>query len=161
MIRPARPGDIPAMMALVRELADYEQATASVTLVPTDLEAALFGGSPQVFAHVAEHEGEVAGLAVWFVSFSTWTGRHGIYLEDLVVRRDRRGLGLGRALLAELARLAVEAGYSRLELAVLDWNHPAIGFYRHLGSESLDEWTTHRVTGDALRLLADRAEPAC
>jgi GNAT superfamily N-acetyltransferase len=141
-------------MALVHELADYEHAAAHVRAVPADLERALFGNDPRAFAHVAECGGQVVAMAVWFLTFSTWTGRHGIWVEDLVVRRDRRGRGYGRALLAELARIARASGYTRLEWAVLDWNHPAIGFYRHLGSESLDGWTVHRVSGAALAELA-------
>lgn len=158
MIRPARPEDVPAIAALVRELADYERAAHLVDLDEADLEAALFGPSPAVFAHVAEHEGTVVGMAVWFRTFSTWTGRHGIYLEDLVVSRPYRGRGLGRALLEGLARIAVASGYARVEWAVLDWNEPAIGFYRHLGAEAMDQWTVHRITGAALRGLAGGAE---
>jgi GNAT superfamily N-acetyltransferase len=157
MIRPARRNDMAALVSLVRELADYEHAAGNVALVEADLDAALFGESPKVFAHVAEHEGEVAGMAVWFVTFSTWTGRHGIYVEDLFVRRHLRGLGIGRALMREVARSAVESGYARLEWSVLDWNDPAIGFYRHLGSEPMEEWTIHRVSGPALRRLAEPA----
>ena len=155
MIRAARRDDVAAIAVLVRELAEYEHAAGSVDLVEGDLDAALFGESPKVFAHVAEHEGEVAGMAVWYVTFSTWTGRHGVYVEDLVVRRHLRGLGIGRALLSAVARTAVETGCARLEWSVLDWNEPAIGFYRHLGSEAMDEWTIHRVSGDALRQLAE------
>ncbi|MGH2717596.1 MAG: GNAT family N-acetyltransferase [Actinomycetota bacterium] len=158
MIRPARPEDIPALVALVKELAAYERAPDEVRLVAGDLRRALFGESPAAFAQVAEVRGEVVGMAVWFLTFSTWTGRHGIWLEDLVVRRDLRGQGYGRALLGALARLAVERGYARLEWAVLDWNEPAIGFYRHLGSAPQDEWTTHRVAGEALTRLAGSPE---
>jgi GNAT superfamily N-acetyltransferase len=154
MVRPARREDVPALIALVRELAEYEQAADRVALTDEDLAEALFGDAPAVFAHVVEHDGDVAGMAIWFVTFSTWTGRHGIYVEDLVVRRDLRGHGLGRALLSDLARLTLASGFSRLEWAVLDWNEPAIGFYHHLGSEAMDEWTTHRVSGEALAQLA-------
>jgi GNAT superfamily N-acetyltransferase len=157
MIRPARRDDVAALASLVRELADYERAAGNVELADGDLDVALFGESPKVFAHVAEHEGEVAGMAIWFVTFSTWTGRHGIYVEDLIVRRHLRGLGIGRALMSEIARTAVDAGHARLEWAVLDWNKPAIGFYHHLGSEAMEEWTTHRLTGAALRGLAEMA----
>ena len=108
-----------------------------------------------MFAHVAEHDGEVGGFALWFLSFSTWTGQHGIYLEDLYVRPDLRRSGLGRALLAELARICVARGYSRLEWSVLDWNAPARGFYASLGAAEMDEWTVHRLSGAALRALAD------
>jgi GNAT superfamily N-acetyltransferase len=107
-----------------------------------------------VFAHVAEHDGEVVGFALWFLNFSTWAGKHGIYLEDLYVRPDMRRFGLGRALLAELARICVERGYPRLEWWVLDWNQPARAFYAALGAAEMDEWTVHRLTGPALRALA-------
>lgn len=154
MIRPARAEDIPALIALVNELATYERAADEVQLSATDLETALFGDHPAAFAHVAVHGGEVVGMALWFLTFSTWTGRHGIWLEDLVIRQELRGHGYGRALLTALARIAVERGYARLEWAVLDWNEPAIGFYRHLGSAPQQEWTTHRISGDALDRLA-------
>jgi GNAT superfamily N-acetyltransferase len=154
-IRPATAGDVPAMVALVRELAAYERAEEAVQLTPELLEAALFGASPAVFAHVAETGGEVAGFALWFVSFSTWLGRHGVYLEDLYVRPEHRGQGLGKALLAALARVCVERGYGRLEWSVLDWNTPAVEFYRANGATAQDEWTVFRLTGDPLRALAE------
>ena len=161
MIRAARPGDVAAMVGLIGELADYERARHDVRITEPDLHDALFGASPAVFAHVAEADGEVVGLALWFLTFSTWLGRHGIYLEDLYVRPDHRGGGWGRALLATLAAIAVERGYGRVEWAVLDWNEPAIGFYRSIGAVSMDEWTTNRLTGDALRALAaDGYHPA-
>jgi GNAT superfamily N-acetyltransferase len=103
---------------------------------------------------VAEHKGEVIGFALWFLSFSTWEGKHGIYLEDLYVRPDARGAGHGRALLAGLARICVQRGYARLEWAVLDWNSPALGFYASLGAAAMDEWSVHRLAGSALRALA-------
>jgi GNAT superfamily N-acetyltransferase len=115
-----------------------------------------------VFAHVAEHRDaappEVAGFALWFLNFSTWTGRHGIYLEDLYVRPELRGCGYGTALLGELARLCVERGYARLEWSVLDWNEPAIAFYRALGAVPMDGWTVHRLSGHALRRLGSRPD---
>jgi GNAT superfamily N-acetyltransferase len=154
MIRPAGPGDVPAILALIRELADYEKALAEVRNTSDDLRAALFGPAPAIFAHVAEHEGRVAGFALWFVNYSTWTGRHGIYLEDLYVTPELRGSGLGRALLAELAAICVQRGYARLDWAVLDWNAPALGFYASLGAESLDGWRLRRLSGAALAALA-------
>lgn len=157
MIRPAGPGDIPVMHQMIRELADYERGLHEVTATEDDLRAALLAERPSLFAHVAEEDGDVAGFAVWFLSYSTWTGRHGIYLEDLYVRPERRGRGHGRALLAELARICVERGYRRLEWWVLDWNAPARGFYESLGALAMDEWTVHRLTGPALRALADTA----
>ena len=157
MIRPARPADVPAIYQLIRELAGYEKALPEVTGTEQDLRQALLASSPAVFAHVAERGGEVVGFALWFLNFSTWAGRHGIYLEDLYVRPDMRRLGLGRALLAELARICVDRGYARLEWWVLDWNQPARDFYAALGAAEMDEWTVHRLTGPALRALAGRA----
>ncbi len=154
MIRPARPADAPAIYQLIRDLADYERALPEVTGTQEDLHRALFGPEPAVYAHVAEHEGQVGGFALWFLNYSTWVGQHGIYLEDLYVRPELRGHGLGRALLAELAALCVERGYGRLEWWVLDWNQPARGFYASLGTTSMDEWTVHRLTGPALADLA-------
>ena len=154
MIRPARPADVPAIYQLIQDLAAYEEALPEVTGTEQDLRRALLADPPAVFAHVAEHDGEVVGFALWFLNFSTWAGRHGIYLEDLYVRPDMRRFGLGRALLAELARICVERGYPRLEWWVLDWNQPARAFYAALGAAEMDEWTVHRLTGPALRALA-------
>jgi GNAT superfamily N-acetyltransferase len=141
----------------VRELAEYERALDEVRLEQADVVAALFCEHPAAFCHVVEAEGEVVGLALWYLTFSTWVGRHGIYLEDLYVRPDHRRDGHGTALLATLARLCVERGYGRLEWAVLDWNTPALEFYRSLGARPLDDWTVHRLSGDALAGLAGTA----
>jgi GNAT superfamily N-acetyltransferase len=154
VIRQARPDDVPAIYRLIRELADYERAPDEVTGTQEDLRQALFGKKPAVFAHVAEHEGRVAGFALWFLNYSTWLGRHGIYLEDLYVSPELRGHGLGKALLAELAAICVARGYGRLEWWVLDWNTPARGFYASLGATEMDDWTVHRLTGQPLRDLA-------
>lgn len=154
MIRPARPDDVPAIYQLIRDLAEYERSLPEVTATLADLHVSLFGPDPAVFAHVAEHEGEVAGFALWFLNYSTWTGRHGIYLEDLYVRPDLRGSGYGRQLLAELAALCLERGYARLEWWVLDWNEPARGFYDKLGAIRMDDWTVHRLAGAALAAVA-------
>ena len=154
MIRPARPQDVPQIHRLIRELAEYERSADQVTATEDDLRRSLFADQPAIFAHVAEHEGAVAGFALWFLNYSTWLGRHGIYLEDLYVTPGLRGSGLGRALLAELAGICVRRGYGRLEWWVLDWNAPARGFYESLGAEPMDEWTVHRLTGPALRALA-------
>lgn len=173
VIRPATVADVPAMVGLVRDLAAYERAPDEVELTPELLEAALFGERPSVFAHVAVAGGEggevaggegvaggeVAGFALWFLTFSTWLGRHGVYLEDLYVRPERRGEGLGKALLVELARVCVERGYGRLEWSVLDWNTPAIEFYRAHGATPQDEWTVFRLTGAPLRQLAGLGAP--
>ena len=158
-IRPARPDDVPGILALVRELAEYERSLPEVTATEADLRAALFGDRPAVYCHVIEHDGELAGFAVWFLNFSTWLGRHGIYLEDLFVRPQHRGHGYGRALLLELARIATERGYRRVEWWVLDWNEPAHGFYRRLGATPMDEWTVWRLTGDALVAASNDGQP--
>ncbi len=155
-VHPARPEDVPAILAMVRQLAEYERAAAEVQANEEQLAAALFADRPALFGHVAEDEaGGVVGFALWFLNFSTWLGRHGIYLEDLYVRPAARGQGHGRALLSELARIAVQRGYGRLEWWVLDWNEPALSFYRSLAAVPMDEWTVHRVTGNALRTLAE------
>lgn len=156
MIRSATPQDVPHIHRLMRELAEYERSLAEVTATEDDLRRALFADQPAIFAHVAEHEGSVAGFALWFLNYSTWLGRHGIYLEDLYVTPAVRGTGLGRALLAELARICVQRGYGRLEWWVLDWNAPSIGFYKSLGARPMDEWTVMRVDGDALVALGAR-----
>jgi GNAT superfamily N-acetyltransferase len=156
VIRPARPGDVAAIHRLVRELAEYERSLEQVVASQDDLRRALFGERPAVFAHVATRDGAVAGFALWFLNYSTWTGRHGIYLEDLYVTPELRGHGYGKALLAELARICVERGYARFEWAVLDWNAPAIGFYRALGAAAMDEWTVQRLAGPALDALVGR-----
>ena len=156
MIRRATPADVPAMVGLVYDLAEYEKARHECTLTDEQLHTALFCPEPAVFAHVAQRDsgGEVLGCAIWFLNYSTWTGTHGIYLEDLFVKPEARGTGLGKALLAELAREAVARGYRRVDWSVLDWNTPSIDFYRSLGAQPQDEWTGYRLTGDALTRLA-------
>jgi GNAT superfamily N-acetyltransferase len=154
MIRTATAADVPVIHAMVRDLAEYEKALHEVRLSEAQLSEALFGERPAAFAHVAETEsGEVVGFALWFLNFSTWRGVHGIYLEDLYVRPERRGGGFGKALLTELARICVERGYERLEWSVLDWNEPSIAFYRSLGALPQDEWTVFRLTDGALMSL--------
>jgi GNAT superfamily N-acetyltransferase len=153
-VRPAARADGPVICRLIRELAAYENALDHVEITEAGLDAALFGPEPAVFAHVAEYRGVVAGFALWFVNFSTWTGRHGIHLEDLFVSPAVRGSGLGRALLAELAGICVDRGYGRLEWAVLDWNAPALGFYAALGAQNVSEWQINRLSGTALSALA-------
>ena len=149
-VRPIRPDDVSAVVDLVRELADYEKALHEVRLTEEQLHDRLFGEAPALFGHVAENGGEVVGMALWFLNFSTWRGTHGIYLEDLYVRPAHRGTGLGTALLRTLAALCVERGYSRLEWSVLDWNTPSIDFYEKAGAVPMDEWTVFRLTDDAL-----------
>ena len=149
-VRPIRADDVPIAVALVRELADYERALDEVRLTEEQLTACLFGESPGLFGHVAEHDGQVVGLALWFLNFSTWRGTHGIHLEDLYVQPQHRGRGLGKELLRTLAAVCVERGYSRLEWSVLDWNSPSIEFYKAAGAVPMDEWTVFRLTGGAL-----------
>ncbi len=155
MIRPARPDDVPVIHALVRELAEYEKEPEAVVATEQDLRTALFGPDAAVFAHVAQEDGDgaVVGFALWFRNYSTWTGRHGVYLEDLYVRPQARGRGHGLALLRTLARICVERGYTRLEWSVLDWNEPSIRFYESLGSRPMDGWTVRRLDGGALDAL--------
>lgn len=152
-IRRARPDDVPAIVDLVYGLAEYERAPQECRLTGEQLQTALFGEKPAVFCHVAETGGEVVGCALWFLNFSTWRGVHGIYLEDLFVRPEQRGSGLGKALLIALAQECVNNGYERLEWSVLDWNTPAIDFYKSLGALSQDQWTTFRLTDTALTNL--------
>jgi GNAT superfamily N-acetyltransferase len=152
-VREARAADVPAVVRLVHELAAYEREPESCTLTEPDLHAALFGPAPALFCHVAQVDDEVVGCALWFVNFSTWTGTHGIHLEDLYVSPAHRGARLGRALLARLAQLCVERGYARLEWAVLDWNTPAIGFYQALGARELTDWTVFRLSDEPLAAL--------
>lgn len=157
-VRPARPDDVPAIVGYVRDLATYEREPDAVLATEEHFTTALFGPDPKVFAHVAvevsdDGSEQVAGMAVWYLTFSTWLGRHGIWLEDLYVRPDSRGRGHGVALLRELARVAVERGYGRVEWWVLDWNAPSIEFYRSLGAQPQDEWTVFRLDGDALARL--------
>ncbi|MFF8263275.1 GNAT family N-acetyltransferase [Streptomyces virginiae] len=154
MIRSAEVADVPVIHAMVRELAEYEKVPHEARATEEQLRQALFGERPAVFAHVAETaDGEVVGFAVWFLSFSTWRGVHGIYLEDLYVRPGVRGGGHGKALLAELARTCVERGYERLEWSVLKWNAPTIAFYEALGARPQEEWSVYRLTGGALAAL--------
>ncbi len=159
MIRAATEDDVPEIHTMVRELAEYERSLEQARATEAQLREALFGAHPAAFALIAEDAGdaEPAGFALWFRNFSTWTGTHGVYLEDLYVRPDRRRGGHGRALLAELARICVERGYERFEWSVLDWNEPSIAFYRSLGAVALDEWTVQRLTGEPLRALAATA----
>ena len=150
MIRPAQPADTATICELVRELAEYEQLTHQVVLEEQRVHEHLFGAQPCVEAILAEEGGKVVGFALFFRNYSTFLGRPGMYLEDLYVKPEHRGVGHGRALLAEVAKLAVQQGCGRLEWAVLNWNTPSIDFYNKLGGEPLDGWTTYRLTGEAL-----------
>jgi ribosomal protein S18 acetylase RimI-like enzyme len=159
MIRPARPDDVPTITQLVRELAEYERALEMATATDAHIHDALFGPDAVAHALMADHhaadgaEPVVAGFALYVLNFSTWVGRPGIHLEDLYVRPEFRGGGHGKALLAELAGICVERGYQRLEWNVLDRNEPAIGFYRSIGAFPKYDWTTFRLSGDALTLM--------
>jgi GNAT superfamily N-acetyltransferase len=157
MIRAATPSDVPAIHAMIRELAAYERALEQAKATERQLHDALFSEHPAVFALIAESdtESDVVGFALWFLNFSTWTGTHGVYLEDLYVRPSARGAGHGKQLLSALAGICVERGYERFEWWVLDWNDPSIGFYRSLGAEPMEEWTVFRMSGEPLRKLAD------
>jgi GNAT superfamily N-acetyltransferase len=159
-VREAQRGDVEAIVGLIRDLAAYERAPDSVEATVEDLDRALFGSDPKVFAYVADLDGVVVGTAIYFLSFSTWTGQHGLYLEDIFVVPEQRSRRVGRALMTALAGRAVELGCRRVEWAVLNWNEPAIGFYRSLGAEAMDEWTTYRLAGSALADLADLGDVA-
>ncbi|WP_333766788.1 GNAT family N-acetyltransferase [Streptomyces sp. IBSBF 2435] len=159
MIRAATPADLPLLHALIRELADYERALADAQATEEQLRTALFGADPVAHALIAADDttGEPAGFALWFRNFSTWTGTPGLYLEDLYVRPQARGAGHGKALLAALAAICVERGWSRFEWSVLDWNEKALAVYRSIGALPQDEWTVQRLTGPALEKLAGQA----
>lgn len=152
-IRAAVPADVPLIFRFITELAEYERLAHAVVAAPEMLAGALFCDRPFAEVVIAEHAGDPAGFALFFHNFSTFVGRPGLYLEDLFVRQDKRGLGIGRALLRHLARLAVARGCGRMEWSVLDWNAPAIGFYRGLGAVPMDEWTVFRLDGEALEAL--------
>lgn len=156
-IRPVTPADIPCILGFVRELAAFEREPDAVVATGPMLDAALFGPRPAAEAVIAEGaDGTPLGFALFFQNFSTWTGRPGMYLEDLYVTPAARGAGVGGALLRHLAGIAVDRGYGRFEWAVLDWNQPAIDFFRAKGAVGMDEWTVQRVSGDALVALAGR-----
>ncbi|MEY3596912.1 MAG: hypothetical protein RL543_865 [Pseudomonadota bacterium] len=156
-IRSAMPSDTRVIYALIRELAVYENLLDVVDATERMIGDALFGQTPRAFCELAEWDGAVVGFSLWFYNFSTFRGRHGIYLEDLFVRPDFRGKGLGKALIVSLARRCVAENLARFEWSVLDWNAPSIAFYKALGATMQDDWTGCRVTGDALAALAGRA----
>jgi GNAT superfamily N-acetyltransferase len=154
IIRRARPDEAGLVLSLVRELAEYEQLLHEVEATEAMISEALFGSNVRLFCDIAEWNGEAAGFAVWFINFSTFSGRSGIYLEDLFVRPALRGNGIGKALLSHLAKECVANGWSRLQWSVLDWNTPSIEFYKSLGAVLMDEWTVCKVGGEALTALA-------
>jgi len=154
IIRRARPDEAGLVLSLVRELAEYEKLLHEVEATEAMISEALFGSNVRLFCDIAEWNGEAAGFAVWFINFSTFSGRSGIYLEDLFVRPALRGNGIGKALLSHLAKECVANGWSRLQWSVLDWNTPSIEFYKSLGAVLMDEWTVCKVAGPALTALA-------
>ncbi len=153
-IVPARSEDTVLILEFIRKLAEYEKMLDRVVATEDSLRQWLFGPSPAAEAVIARWDGEPAGFALYYTTFSTFAGRPGIYLEDLYVEPAHRGRGIGKALLAHLARIATNGGYARVEWAVLHWNEPAIGFYRSLGAVPMDQWAVYRLTGDALANLA-------
>jgi GNAT superfamily N-acetyltransferase len=154
LIRPATVQDVPTILTLIRDLAEYERAPNDVVATEAQLREVLFGPKPAAEVLLALEEGEAVGFSVYFYNFSTWLGRPGLYLEDLFVRPTERGRGYGRALLERLAAIAQERGCGRMEWAVLDWNEPAIQFYKKLGATPMTEWTVFRLTQDGIAKLA-------
>jgi GNAT superfamily N-acetyltransferase len=153
LIRSLERRDIPSLLGLIKELAEYEKLIGIFENDEAQVAKAFFASNPRVFCDIAESEGEPVGYAIWFYSYSTFTGRHGIYLEDLYVRREQRGAGIGKAFLKSLAARCIAEGLTRLEWQVLDWNEPSIGFYRSLGAVEMGGWTGFRLAGDALQAL--------
>lgn len=154
-IRPVRPGEAGLVLGFIRELAEYERLLHEVEATEQDIDAALFGPDPRVCCDIAEWEGEAVGFSVWFYTYSTFTGRHGIWLEDLFVRPGQRGRGIGKALIARLAKRCVDEQLPRLAWWVLNWNEPSREFYRSIGAKAQGEWTVKRLEGEALAKLAE------
>lgn len=152
-IRSARRDEVTTILDLIKDLAEYERAPEQVEATESELLETLFADDPKVFCDLVEVDGEIAGMAIWFLNYSTWQGKHGIYLEDLFIRPHHRGKGYGKALLKHLAGVCDENGYGRFQWWVLDWNEPAIEFYKSLGAEAMDEWTVYRVSGAPLKNL--------
>ena len=152
-IRPARKEEVGIVLQLIHDLAHYEKTPNEVEATERELLATIFIDNPKVFCDVVDVDGEIAGMAIWFLNYSTWQGKHGIYLEDLFIKPEYRGHGYGKALLKHLAKICDEKGYGRFQWWVLDWNSPAIEFYRSLGAVAMDEWTVYRVSGNALKEL--------
>ena len=154
MIRFARKEDSPRIHALIKDLAEYEKAPLEAKATLEQINESLFSDNPHAYCHVVEVDGTVVGISIWFLNYSTWLGKPGIYLEDLYIDPAHRGKGFGLALLKDLAKICIERDYERLQWWVLDWNEPSIEFYKSLGAEAMDEWTVYRVSGDALKKLA-------
>ena len=154
MIREATPNDVSTIHDLIIQLAIYEREPDAVIATPEQIMENLFGSDPVAFCHVAEIEGKVVGIAIWFLNYSTWLGKAGLYLEDLFVLPEYRGRGIGLAFMKTLARICVDRGYERFQWWVLDWNEPSINFYKSIGAEAMDEWTVYRLSGSALSNFA-------
>jgi GNAT superfamily N-acetyltransferase len=154
-IRPARRDEVGIVLQLIHDLAVYEKAPNEVEATEKELLETIFSNDPKVFCDLVEVDGEIAGMAIWFLNYSTWQGKHGIYLEDLFIKPEYRGRGYGKALLRHLAKICDDKGYGRFQWWVLDWNSPAIEFYRSLGAVAMDEWTVYRVSGQALKELGE------
>lgn len=157
ILRDARPEDTQTVYRLILALARYEKLEHAVTATEADIRESLFGATPRAYAILAEVAGRPVGFALWFYNYSTFLGRHGLYVEDVYVEPEQRGHGIGRAIFADLARRAVEQGCGRMEWWVLDWNAPSVAFYRTIGAAAMDEWTVQRLEGEALRTLAQTA----
>ena len=153
MIRVAVKEDGPRILQLIKDLAKYEKAPLEAKATLEQIEETIFSANPSAFCHVAEVDGEVIGIAIWFLNYSTWLGKPGMYLEDLFVDPNYRGQGYGMAFLKTLAKICVERGYERFQWWVLDWNEPSIEFYKSIGAVAMDEWTVFRVSGEALKKL--------
>jgi GNAT superfamily N-acetyltransferase len=154
-IRPARKDEAAIILQLIKDLAEYEKAPDEVKASEKEILETIFAENPKVFCDFVEVDGVIAGMAIWFLNYSTWQGKHGIYLEDLYVKPEYRGRGYGKALLQHLASICNDRGYGRFQWWVLDWNSPAIDFYRSLGAEAMSEWTVYRVSDDPLRRLGE------
>jgi len=152
-IRPARKDEAAIILKLIKDLAEYEKAPDQVEATETQILETIFAENPKVFCDLVEVDNQIVGMAIWFLNYSTWQGKHGIYLEDLFIEPDFRGRGYGKALLQHLAKICNERGYGRFQWWVLDWNSPAIEFYRALGAEAMSEWTVYRVSGKPLKDL--------
>jgi GNAT superfamily N-acetyltransferase len=157
-IRPAQRKDVSEIIQLIKDLAEYEKAPDQVEASEREILETIFATDPKVFCELVEVDGEIAGMAIWFLNYSTWQGKHGIYLEDLYIRPEYRGRGFGKALLQHLAAICIERGYGRFQWWVLDWNSPAIEFYRAIGAEAMSEWTVYRVSGSAIAELARKTK---
>lgn len=155
IVREATLGDIPQILQYIKDLAKFEKALEEAVLTEKDLKESFFTNSPQVYCLVSELDSIVTGIAIWHLNYSTWLGKHGIYLEDLYVDPKYRGQGHGKALLVSLAKICLDRGYPRLQWWVLDWNKSAIDFYHSIGAHAMDEWTVFRVSGNELRKLAN------